>query len=148
MDVAPGVVLRVCWVEPLPADHIYWVESALGEDLPAGARLVRVAVTARPTATGLPMVFAHYQVQGPAGALLEERVGAFYRILHDGAEARVRLRDGARWSQHAPVLGPLLDGGLIAWPRYQADLIYTLLGMEGEAGRDLSGGPAVATSWR
>lgn len=128
--IAPNLLLEIRRLVSLPVDNAFWVESVMRRNAPPDCQLERIALENTPSDTGLPTIFAHYELRDQAGELLEERVGAFYRIIHNGAEVVVRLLDGARWSEHASTLRPVLMGGEIAWPSSESVLVYTLLGMK------------------
>jgi hypothetical protein len=129
LAVDAHVKLRVRPQLAMPADYGFWIEHVMREDAPASTRLVQRAFEHGLSRHGWPIVFAHYQLVAESGEIVEERAGAFYRILHDGAEIVARLR-GVTWADREPALRPYLVGGRVIWPSSDAALLYTLLGMD------------------
>lgn len=128
--VDPQVRLRVRALVKPTVEHMMWIEGIMLEETPAGATLKPIAVQSLTSAIGLPVVLAHYEVLGPEGTLFEERVGAFYAILHNRAEVVVHLRGGATWQDRGAALLPFILSGQIDWPEYDDQLIATQLGIE------------------
>ena len=128
--VDPQVRLRVRALVMPTVEHMMWIEGIMLEETPAGATLKPVSVKSMVSPIGLPVVLAHYEVLGPEGTLFEERVGAFYAILHNRAEVVVHLRGGATWKDRGPALLPFILSGQIDWPEYDDELIVTQLGKE------------------
>jgi hypothetical protein len=105
-----------------------WIDGVMREHLPAATQLKPITVEATTSAHGWPVVFAHYEAFDVAGRKLEERAGAFYRIVHNNAEVMVRLRNGVRFADRATTLKPLLLSGEVKWPRYETGSVASLLG--------------------
>lgn len=126
--VDENITLNVRWMTHLVIDDSVWIEDVMREGLGQSATLSMVAREPTLSDKGWPMVFAAYNAKD--GNVSEERVGAFYRIVHTQGEAVFHLRNGARWQDHAATLRPLLLAGHVDWPIYQEqDLMYPLLGM-------------------
>jgi hypothetical protein len=111
-------------------DPTIWIEGLMREHLPPAARLEPVSVAPTVSEHGWPVVFAHYRIFDQAGHPLEERAGAFYRIVHNNAEVLARLRNGVRWSDREATLKPEMMSAHVNWPHYEHDLLYTLLGFQ------------------
>ena len=125
--VDKDVILNVRWMTPLVLDDAAWIEGVMREGL-TSPQLARQTFEPTLSEKGWPMVFAAYKVTD--GAVVEQRVGGFYRIVHTQGEAVFHLRNGVRWEDRAATLRPLLLAGHVDWPIYQEqDLLYPLLGM-------------------
>jgi hypothetical protein len=109
-------------------EHTEWIEGIMLEHMAPGCRLRRLALEPTTSHFGWPVVFAHYDVLDLVGDKVEERAGAFYRIVHNRAEVVVRLRNGVSWADRAEELRPIIMHGHVEWPSYEHDLLYTLLG--------------------
>lgn len=119
--------LHVRWMTHLVVDDREWVEEVMSEGFTSPVLTMRAY---EPTLSdrGWPMVFAAYNITD--GTVTEERVGAFYRIVHTYGEAVFRIANGAKWESMAATLRPVLLAGHVDWPVYQEqDLLYPLLGM-------------------
>jgi len=122
--------LRIRSQLALPPDYGFWIAQSMSRDVPIGGRAtLRGDIAHLLSEHGWPVALAHYDIYSEAGELVEQRLGAFYRILHDGAEVVARCH-GARSAERLAELRKLLLAGLIGWPTSDASLLYTLLGMD------------------
>lgn len=98
LDDAPlgGVTMTIHPIELAPDDGDVWMARALGA--PAGS------VVHTLTDLGWPLTLAHAAVRGADGAVVEYRVGAFYRFFHFAAAAVARLPDRAVLTARLPDL--------------------------------------------
>jgi hypothetical protein len=128
--VDPDVTVQVRAMVAPTVDHMIWIEGLMREDL--APTVVLKPITVEPTLSklGWPVVFAHYEIDDEAGNLIEERAGAFYRLVHNHAEILVRLRNGVRWKDRAELLKPAIMSAHVHWPYHENDFLYTLLGFE------------------
>ncbi|MGN6107547.1 MAG: hypothetical protein ACTHU0_20725 [Kofleriaceae bacterium] len=114
----------------LPPDYGFWIDHVMKEDVPVDCQAVlRGELEHLRSEQGWPVVLARYEVRLPSHEIVEERVGVFYRILHDGAEVVARCR-GSWLTSRFPELRAILLGGRVIWPTNDAVLLYTLLGMD------------------
>ncbi len=127
--IAPDVSLRVRALVVPSLEYSEWIEGIMLEDAPPGTTLQPIAVQPTTSPNGLPVVVAHHRLVDAAGTRIEERIGAFYAVLHNRAEVVVRLRGNAAWSDHEAELRPYLLSGAIEWPEYEDDLVITQLGI-------------------
>jgi len=127
-DVDEHVTIRVRALVAPSVEHTLWVEGIMREDLPSDVTLKPIAVQSMTSPIGWPLVFAHYEIHGPDGRVLEERAGAFYAIVHGRAEVVARLR-GVTWRDREAQLKPYLISATVDWPDYDDDLVITQLGI-------------------
>jgi hypothetical protein len=128
--IDPDVTVQVRAMVAPTVEHMIWIDGLMREHL--APTVVLKPITIEPTLSelGWPVVFAHYEIHDETGSLLEERAGAFYRLVHNHAEVLVRLRNGVRWKDRAALLKPLIMSAHVHWPYHENDLLYTLLGFE------------------
>jgi hypothetical protein len=127
--IAPDVTLRVRALVVPSIEYTEWLQGIMLEDAPVGTTLKPINVQSMTSPNGLPLVYAHHELLDAAGARIEERIGAFYAVVHNRAEVVVRIRGSATWSDHETVLRPYILSGTIEWPEYEDDLLATQLGL-------------------
>jgi hypothetical protein len=129
-NIGPDVTVQVRAMVAPTAEHMIWIEGLMREHLAPTVVPKPITVEASLSELGWPVMFAHYEIYDEKGSLIEERAGAFYRLVHNHAEILVRLRNGVRWKDRAAQLKPLIMSAHVHWPFHENDLLYTLLGFE------------------
>jgi tetratricopeptide (TPR) repeat protein len=96
----------------LPDDQRRWVETTLGSEVPAGARLVAGQDRMARTATGWPLRLVEATVVPlEGGEPLEWRLAAFYAFFEHGATALVRATRKERFAGELAALRQILVAG-------------------------------------
>lgn len=124
--VAESLVIRFRPAVPLPAGVVTWVANTMSEDAPAGTRPREVGTTRTESAFGWPVVIAEYVFEDEHGAMIEQRLGVFFRLLYNGGEVVLRGRDRASFAAEAPAMRERFLAGRVQWPRDRVGTLYDL----------------------
>ncbi len=122
------VTVRVRPAIPLPGGIATWIEGAMSEELPPGAVARQVHERRRQSTWGWPVSLVDYVVEDGAGQVIEQRFGAFFRLLYNGAEVVVHGRDRARYAAMLPLITAMILDAPIDWPRAEQHTLHGLLG--------------------
>jgi hypothetical protein len=90
--VEPRLTVHYGVMVPSPLDGESWMQEILGEELPAGCRLVEQRRAPNQTVTGYPMQIVYSTIVDAADKLVEARMTAFYAMLSYNAAAVLRIR--------------------------------------------------------
>jgi hypothetical protein len=106
----------------MPDDPVSWMTDILGGAV--------VATDEMSTDLGWPFVFAHGAVASPDGAIVEHRVGGFYRFFHFVAAVIARAATADELSRQLP---ELIAVARSACPDFRDDKVVALAELWGES---------------
>jgi hypothetical protein len=111
----PDIVIHIDPLVPAPEDPRPWMAAAMARDLARGGTLRTIGGDHGRSELGWPMEIVDCEVVDSAGATVEARLGAFYKLDEWCAHALVRARDPAALDAAREQVLAILLGARPSW---------------------------------
>jgi hypothetical protein len=120
----PDLVVEIGPLIPAPEDPREWMAATMARDVRPGTTAHILAVNETVSTVGWPMEIAQGNVVDAAEAIVETRLGAFYKLNEWAAHALVRALDVSRWEAAREAIAEML---LKARPSWQSRRVIAAL---------------------
>ena len=111
----PDLVVDIDPLVPAPDEPRVWIATAMARDAPAGATVQTLSAQPGTAQVGWPMELVHARIVDAAGALVEIRLGGFYKLNEWGGHALVRATSQERFVAARAQLTEILVGARPIW---------------------------------
>jgi len=118
----PDVIVHAGAIVGSPDDESRWRVDRARADLPPDARVEVTAESSLATHQGWPILAAHCTASDPSGAVIEQRIVAYYNFLHLVAVVLVRAQTSEAFTAHRGAIDQIIrsaqpdfrDGAVLA----------------------------------